>query len=179
MFFLWQSKMNQDRNVTIGTTFFTFKSKRRNVAVLLLHLCFYQIFLSGKWPSSRAHTELIIKLIWRMSILHSPFSMQCGFIVMPADQRRSSQSDGQSPVSRVQSARCRHCPPCPLQEVMCRCGRTAVMPRPAGGGAALQCCSWCARRLQCQAAARAGTRASHAAAPPPGLGPRTVRQGEI
>ena len=44
------------------------------------------------------------------------------------------------------------------------------MPRPAGGGAALQCCSWCARRLQCRAAARAGTRASHAAAPAPGLG---------
>ena len=91
-------------------------------------------------------------------------------------------TDGQSPVSSVQSPDfpgCRHCPPCPLQEVMCRCGRTAVMPRPAGGGAALQCCSWCARRLQCQAAARAGTRASHAAAPPPGLGPRTVRGGEI
>ena len=178
MFFLWQSKMNQDRNVTIGTTFFTFKSKRRNVAVLLLHLCFYQIFLSGKWPSSRAHTELIIILIWRMSILHSPFSMQCGFIVMPADQRRSRFT----PMVSLQSPDCpgadtvHHAP---LQEVMCRCGRTAVMPRPAGGGAALQCCSWCARRLQCQAAARAGTRASHAAAPPPGLGPRTVRQGEI
>ena len=86
-------------------------------------------------------------------------------------------TDGQSPESRL--PQCRHSPPCPLQEVMCRCGRTAVMPRPAGGGAALQCCSWCARRLQCQAAARAGTRASHAAAPPPGLGPRTVRQGEI
>ena len=177
MFFLWQSKMNQDRNVTIGTTFFTFKSKRRNVAVLLLHLCFYQIFLSGKWPSSRAHTELIIILIWRMSIPFSILhSVRC-YCHACRPEEIQVYTDGQSPESRL--PRCRHCPPCPLQEVMCRCGRTAVMPRPAGGGAALQCCSWCARRLQCQAAARAGTRASHAAAPPPGLGPRTVRQGEI
>ena len=95
MFFLWQSKMNQDRNVTIGTTFFTFKSKRRNVAVLLLHLCFYQIFLSGKWPSSRAHTKLyeLIILIWRVWICHTcrPEEIQV-------------YTDGQCPVSSVQTA---------------------------------------------------------------------------
>ena len=114
MFFLWQSKMNQDRNVTIGTTFFTFKSKRRNVAVLLLHLCFYQIFLSGEWPSSRAHTELIIILIWRMSILHSP----CNAVSLSCLQTRGDPGLHRWSVSRVQTA--------PVQTL-------STLP-PAGGG---------------------------------------------
>ena len=162
MFFLWQSKMNQDRNVTIGTTFFTFKSKRRNVAVLLLHLCFYQIFLSGKWPSSQAHTELIIILIWKMSILHSPFSMQCGFIVMPADQRRSRFT----PMVSLQS------PDCP--------GADTVHPAPCrrwcAGVAALQ---WCPAPLvvvqRCSAAVGAPGGCSAKLPLEPAPGPRTPR----